>query len=113
MNLKDFIRRKFLDQALGDFAIIGDAGIPAHEICIIGDTQSGKITLPEGNFDYLEFGEMLAETLEFLERKKRSHILSIVVNSDNVSKIEQSLRAFIAEDPSLEIEKEWEDDDAA
>lgn len=112
MSLKEFLSAKRTDQEQGQFAIIQEDKVPRNEVWFVGSgKESAKVSWP-----YLEItdglGQMVAETMEFLERKKRITVVALCVNPDFYDTLTHAIAFFCDPDDNPEPTL-WEDDESA
>lgn len=106
MSLQEFLKVRTDQIEKGGFAVVTDTKIPMNMIYFVGSAhESAKVhwgyELAEG------LGEMIAETLEFLERKK-IHIVALAVHPDFEMILTGALKLF-ADPESAQIVEEDED----
>lgn len=110
MSLRDFLRAKRDGIEKGMFAIIEDRDIPMDRVLFVGDdNQSAQVTwtgLPDG------LGEMIAETIEFLQRKKRIQVVAIAINPGMSLIVKDAISYFCDPDSAQAEIVEDNDDDA-
>jgi hypothetical protein len=98
MNLRDFV----LDtqkKAGGGITVIEDDKVPQDMLVFVGEGKdSAKMTCPWHDTQWL--GQHIAETMEFLYRRKRITVVAFGVNPLNTDKLNEALTVFC--DPESE-----------
>lgn len=97
-NLQEFLKVKRDDIEKGGFAIVTDEKIPMNCIYFVGSgAESAKVYW---NYELATgLGEMVAETIEFLQRKKRIQVTGLAVNPDFESILQNAISQFA--DPDM------------
>lgn len=109
MNLRDFLQVKREGMERGGFAIIQDEKIPMNCITFVGDgAESALVSWDYGLAPGL--GEMVAESMEFLQRTKRIQVVALGCNPKFFLILSDAIAAFADPDSIQEIVEDDDDD---